>query len=85
MNTTFDQFGVITEDVEGATTCFPNDVRLVRWLKSSKGNELTAMVRWYVPDGEHAQLIMMQISPGHSSVDPKIVQEHSCTKRVSLS
>lgn len=81
MNATFDRFGTVTEDIEGATTCFPEQVRMVRWLKSSKGDDLSAMMIWYVPNGEHAELVMMQIVPGHSSVDPEIVRAHSCSGR----
>jgi hypothetical protein len=81
MAATVDRYGTITEDIEGATTCFPEQVRMVRWLKSSKGNELTAMIIWYIPDEEHAELVMMQIVPGHSSVNPEIMRAHSCSRR----
>ncbi|HDR8929805.1 MULTISPECIES: hypothetical protein [Burkholderia] len=81
MKETFDQYGSITEDIEGATTCFPEQVRMVRWLKSAKGNDLTAMMIWFVPDGEKAELVMMQIVPGHSPVNPETVRAHSCSGR----
>jgi hypothetical protein len=81
MNATSELYGRITEDVEGATTCFPEQVRMVRWLKSSKGTDLTAMMIWYVPGGEKARLVMMQIVPGHSTVNPETVAAHSCSGR----
>ncbi len=81
MSETFDRYGSITEDIVGATTCFPQQVRMVRWLKSSKGDDLTAMMIWSVPDGEHAALVMMQIVPGHSPVNPETVRAHSCSGR----
>ncbi|WP_254616458.1 DUF3887 domain-containing protein [Burkholderia metallica] len=81
MNATFDRFGEITQDAEAATTCFPEQVRMVRWLKSSKGGDMSAMIIWYVPDEKHVELVMMQFVPGHSPVDPDIVRAHSCSGR----
>jgi hypothetical protein len=78
MKLTFDNFGAVVDDNEAATTCFPNQVRMVRWMKSASGGELTALVTWFVPDGKHAQLVSAQISPGHASFDPAIVRAHSC-------
>ncbi|PMS16988.1 hypothetical protein C0Z18_21200 [Trinickia dabaoshanensis] len=81
MKLTFDKFGVVVDDKEAATTCFPNQVRMVRWMKSANGSELTALVTWFVPDGKNAKLVSAQISPGHASFDPAIVRAHSCTHR----
>lgn len=44
MNATFAMFGSIVQDVERATTCFPEQARMIRWLKTSSGNDVTAMV-----------------------------------------
>jgi hypothetical protein len=79
MSATFELYGRITGDIEGATTCFPEQVRMVRWLKSSKGEDLTAMEIWYVPDRDKAELVMMKIAPGHSPVNPETVRAHSCS------
>jgi hypothetical protein len=80
MTATMDAFGTIVEDTEGAVTCFPDQVRMVRWLKSSSGAELTQMSMWYTPGGD-AKLLMMQISPGREAVDPAIVEQHRCSSR----
>lgn len=77
---TFERFGTISEDREAAITCFPNQVRMVRWLKSSRGDELTQISAWDTPGGE-AKLIMMQISPGHQTVDLSLVNKHPCNSR----
>ncbi len=79
MKQTFDKFGVMVDDNEAASTCFPNQVRMVRWMRSANGSELTALVTWFVPDGKNAKLVSAQISPGHASFDPEIVRAHSCT------
>ncbi len=81
MRLTFDKFGVVIEDKEAATTCFPNQVRMVRWMRSGNGDELTALVTWFVPDGKNAKLVSAQISPGHASFDQAIVRAHSCAPR----
>ncbi|QYD68243.1 DUF3887 domain-containing protein [Paraburkholderia edwinii] len=79
MKQTFDKYGVIGDDSAAATTCFPYQVRMVRWMKAENGTELTALVTWFVPDGKHAMLVSAQISPGHSSFNPDIVRAHSCS------
>lgn len=79
MKLTFDKFGTVVDDKEAATTCFPNQVRMVRWMRSANGSELTALMTWFVPDGKNAKLVLAQISPGHASFDPSIVRAHSCT------
>lgn len=81
MKQTFDRFGAVVDDKEAATTCFPNQVRMVRWLKSENGGALTALVTWFVPDGRNAKLVSAQISTGHASFDPAIVRAHSCTRQ----
>ena len=81
MKWTFDKFGVVVDDDEAATTCFPNQVRMVRWMRSANGSQLTALVTWFVPDGKNAKLVSAQISPSHASFDPAIVQAHSCAPR----
>ena len=78
----FDTSGLIVDDVEAATTCFPEQVRMVRWLKTSKGTEQTAMIIWYLPDESRAQLLMIQVSPGHAPVSSEIVKAHPCSGRV---
>lgn len=80
MRATMAAYGTIVEDQEGATTCFPDQVRMVRWLKSSNGSNLTQMSIWYTPGGD-ARLLMMQISPGHASVDPEVVNRNRCSSR----
>lgn len=80
MVATMDAYGPIVEDTEGAVTCFPDQVRMVRWLKSSNGTELTQMSMWYTPGGD-AKLLMMQISPGREAVDSTIVDRHRCSSR----
>ena len=79
MKETFDKYGMIADDNAAATTCFPNQVRMVRWMKSGNGSELTALVTWFVSDGKTAKLLSAQISSGHASFDPDIVRAHSCT------
>ncbi|VWC44501.1 hypothetical protein BLA13014_07159 [Burkholderia aenigmatica] len=80
MRATLKAYGTIVEDNEGATTCFPDQVRMVRWLKSSNGTDLTQISLWSTPGGD-AKLVMMRISPGHSSVDPEIVHRNRCGSR----
>lgn len=80
MAATMDAFGTIVEDREGVATCFPNQVRMVRWLKSSKGIELTQMSTWSTPGGD-AKLLMIHISQGRAAVDPTIVERHRCSSR----
>lgn len=73
-------YGTIVEDNEGATTCFPDQVRMVRWLRSSNGTDLTQVSLWSTPGGD-AKLVMMRISPGRVSVDPEIVHRNRCGAR----
>ncbi|WGY70644.1 hypothetical protein KEC55_26840 [Burkholderia cepacia] len=80
MRATLKAYGTILEDNEGATICFPDQVRMVRWLKSSNGIDLTQMSLWSTPGGD-AKLVMMRISPGHASVDPEIVRRNRCGSR----
>ncbi|MGS0895958.1 hypothetical protein ACVBGC_26005 [Burkholderia stagnalis] len=80
MHATLDAYGTIVEDIEGATTCFPDQVRMVRWLKSSNGTALTQMSLWSTPGGD-AKLPMMRIFPGRAGVDPEIVRRNRCSPR----
>ena len=80
MAATMGAYGVIVEDAEGAVTCFPDQVRMVRWLKTSSGAELTQMSMWHTPGGD-AKLLMMQILPGRTTVDPEVVLRHRCSSR----
>lgn len=80
MRATLKAYGTIVEDNEGATTCFPDQVRMVRWLRSSNGTDLTQVSLWSTPGGD-AKLVMMRISPGRVSVDPEIVHRNRCGAR----
>jgi hypothetical protein len=77
MKATYDLYGTITEDAEAATSCFPQQVRMVRWLKTSKGNELTEMSAWYVLNGKPT-LLMFQVNQGHSPVSYSAAHGHPC-------
>lgn len=80
MEATIKMYGPIVEDVEGATTCFPDQVRMLRWMKSSNGTDLTQLSQWSTP-GDEAKLLMMNIFPGHDVADPEIVNRHRCAPR----
>jgi len=70
--------GAIALDREALTTCYHQQVRMVRWWTSTKGVENTATFVWYVPDGQPTQLLMASINPGHAPVDPASYQAHRC-------
>jgi hypothetical protein len=72
--------GKLSGDTSAATTCFPGQVRMVRWFKGMNGEDFTALIHWYVPDGRRAYLVMMQLNPGRLEVDPKVVQDHQCKR-----
>ncbi|PCE33003.1 hypothetical protein BZL54_07690 [Burkholderia ubonensis subsp. mesacidophila] len=77
----FDLYGPLMGDEGAATTCFPEQVRMVRWFKSSKGSDLTVKLIWHVPDGKHARLAWLNLETGHAAFDPEIVKAHACGSR----
>lgn len=78
MNASFKMYGEIATDTEAATTCFPRQVRMVRWLSTIAGKDLTEMSMWYVPDGKAAKLLSFRVSPGRAAFDPASAKTHSC-------
>lgn len=50
-----------------ASSCFPNEVRLVYHSKFEKG-EFTESILWAVPTN-NAKLVMYKLSPGHAAAD----------------
>lgn len=77
----FDLYNSILPDGGAARTCFPEQVRMVRWLRSAKGSDLAEMIIWRVPDGKNTQLVSVSPGPGHASFDNAVVKAHSCDFR----
>jgi hypothetical protein len=78
MKTNYARYGTIAIDKEALTTCYHEQVRMVRWWTSAKGDEATATFIWYVPEGQPAQLLMASLDPGHAPVDSAAYQTHRC-------
>ena len=81
MKEAFDLYGPITQDAGTATTCFPQQVRMARWLRSGKGDDLTGMFIWYVADGQNAQLLLFRLVSGHSPVSSAVAEANRCDSR----
>jgi hypothetical protein len=61
------QFGKYKSSTLVASSCFPNEVRLIYHTQFEK-QEATEMMVWAVPDNA-ALLLMYKISPGHAPFD----------------
>lgn len=78
MRMAFATRGMIVDDRNLATTCFPRQVRIVRLLRMSTGMDLTATSVWYVFD-DQATLLFLQLGAGEDRSERETTQFHACT------
>ncbi|MCC8396801.1 hypothetical protein LJ656_29855 [Paraburkholderia sp. MMS20-SJTR3] len=82
MRMAFAARGMIVDDSDLMTTCFPRQVRMVRLLKMSTGVDLTATSIWYVFD-DQATLLFLQLNDGEDRTARQTTQFHACTTLTS--
>jgi hypothetical protein len=78
MRRAFATRGVIVDDHNVVTTCFPRQVRIVRLLRMSGGTDLTVTSVWYVFD-DQATLLFLRLSEGPERAVGDMTRFHACT------